>query len=52
MNITGIIEGNPSIIIAQTIKGKGVSFMENEAGWNGKATNKEKNEKALIDINN
>ena len=52
MNITDRIEGKPSIIIAQTIKGKGVSFMENEAGWHGQAPNKEQTEKALIDINN
>ena len=30
-------KGQPTAIIAKTIKGKGVSFMENEAGWHGKA---------------
>ena len=35
------IKGKPSVIIAKTIKGKGVSFMENEAGWHGKAPNEE-----------
>lgn len=30
-------KGKPSIIIAKTIKGKGISFMENQAGWHGKA---------------
>ncbi|MGN0962117.1 MAG: transketolase, partial [Clostridia bacterium] len=31
----------PSAIIAKTVKGKGVSFMENQAGWHGKAMNDE-----------
>ncbi|MBQ1384318.1 MAG: transketolase [Firmicutes bacterium] len=39
-------EGKPSVIIASTVKGKGVSFMENQAGWHGKAPNKEQAEKA------
>ncbi len=34
-------KGAPTIIIAKTIKGKGVSFMENEAGWHGNAPNDE-----------
>ncbi len=33
------IKGKPAIIIAETTKGKGCSFMENEAGWHGKAPN-------------
>jgi len=40
----------PTVIIAQTIKGKGVSFMENAAGWHGKAPNKEELQKALQEI--
>ncbi len=35
------IEGKPTAIIAKTIKGKGVSFMENDAGWHGKSPNDE-----------
>ena len=35
------IKGRPTAIIAKTIKGKGVSFMENQAGWHGKAPNEE-----------
>ena len=35
------VENKPTAIIAKTIKGKGVSFMENEAGWHGKAPNEE-----------
>ena len=30
-------KGKPSVIIAKTIKGKGISYMENQAGWHGKA---------------
>ncbi|MCD6575551.1 MAG: transketolase [Nanoarchaeota archaeon] len=41
----------PTIIIAQTTKGKGVSFMENEVGWHGKAPNEEQKEIALNEIN-
>ncbi len=41
----------PVAIIANTIKGKGVSFMENNAGWHGKAPNKEDFEKAMAELN-
>jgi len=34
-------EGKPTAIIAKTIKGKGVSYMENQVGWHGKAPNEE-----------
>ena len=51
MNIIDRIQGKPSVIIAKTVKGKGVSFMENEAGWHGQAPNNEQREKALMDIN-
>jgi transketolase len=40
----------PTLIIAETIKGKGVSFMENQAGWHGVATSNAELEKALEDI--
>ena len=33
--------GKPTVILAATVKGKGVSFMENQAGWHGKAPNAE-----------
>ena len=42
----------PSMIIANTIKGKGVSFMDNKASWPGKAPNKEQYEEAIKDIEN
>ncbi|MFC1546861.1 transketolase, partial [bacterium] len=45
-------KGKPTVIIAKTIKGKGVSYMEDEAGWHGKAPNDEQMKKALEDIEN
>jgi transketolase len=39
--------GAPSVIIANTVKGKGVPFMENTAAWHGKAPNAEERERAL-----
>ena len=44
------IKGMPTAIIAKTIKGKGVSFMENKAGWHGKATNEEEFAVAMADL--
>lgn len=41
----------PVAIIANTVKGKGVSFMENNAGWHGKAPSKEDYEKAMAELN-
>ena len=40
----------PSMIICNTIKGKGVSFMENQAGWHGKAPKGDEVEKALSEL--
>ena len=40
-------KGQPSIIIARTVKGKGVPFMENKAEWHGKAPNDEQYERAM-----
>ncbi len=44
------VKGKPSVIIAKTVKGKGVSFMENQAGWHGKTPNREELDKALVEI--
>ena len=41
----------PTAIIANTVKGKGVSFMENTAAWHGKAPNDEQYEKAMAELN-
>ncbi|MHB8793045.1 MAG: transketolase [Thermoleophilia bacterium] len=40
----------PAAIIAKTVKGKGVSFMENQAGWHGKAPGSEQKEQALAEL--
>ncbi len=40
----------PSVIIAHTIKGKGVSYMEDECGWHGRAPNDEEFEQAMIEL--
>ncbi|MEK9149051.1 MAG: transketolase, partial [Candidatus Desantisbacteria bacterium] len=42
----------PSMIIAHTIKGKGVSFMEGKAEWHGVAPTKDEAERALLEIEN
>lgn len=43
-------KGKPTCIIAHTIKGKGISFMENQLDWHGKAPDKEQLDKALDEI--
>lgn len=42
--------GMPTAIICKTVKGKGVSFMENSAGWHGKAPNDEEYKTAMADL--
>ena len=44
------VKGRPTVIIAHTIKGKGVSFMENNVDWHGKAPNKSETEIALREL--
>ena len=41
---------DPTVIVAETVKGKGVSFMEGQAGWHGKAPNDEQTEQALDEL--
>lgn len=43
-------KGKPTMIIAETVKGKGVSFMENQAGWHGSAPNKEQRDIAIAEL--
>lgn len=43
-------KGMPTAIIAKTVKGKGVSFMENNAGWHGKAPNDDEFNTAMADL--
>jgi transketolase len=44
-------KGKPTVIIAHTVKGKGVSFMENSNDWHGKAPNEEQAKQAIEEIN-
>ncbi|OEF97879.1 transketolase [Desulfuribacillus alkaliarsenatis] len=44
------IKDKPTIIIAQTLKGKGVSYMENQVGWHGNAPSQEQLDRALADL--
>ena len=46
------VVGKPAAIIAKTVKGKGVSFMENQAGWHGVAPNDEQYAAAMADLEN
>ena len=43
-------KGVPTAIIMKTLKGKGVSFMEDQAGWHGKAPNDEQYEQAMGEL--
>ena len=43
-------KGKPTVIIAKTVKGKGVSFMENQAGWHGRAPSKDELDRALAEL--
>lgn len=44
------VKGKPTVIVAKTVKGKGVSFMENQVGWHGKAPNEEEYKQAMADL--
>lgn len=43
-------KGKPTMILAKSVKGNGVSFMENQAGWHGKAPNAEQYEQAVAEL--
>ena len=43
-------KGQPTCIVCETVKGKGVSFMENQVGWHGKAPNDEQYEQAMAEL--
>ena len=51
-DVTRNIKGKPVCIIAKTVKGKGVSFMENKVEWHGKAPNEEQYMQALKELEN
>ena len=44
------VKGKPTVIVCKTIKGKGVSFMENQCGWHGTAPNKEQCKEAIKEL--
>lgn len=44
------VKGKPSVIIMKSVKGKGVSFMENQAGWHGSAPNEEQYNQAISEL--
>lgn len=44
------VKDKPTVIVAKTVKGKGVSFMENQVDWHGKAPSKEEAERALAEL--
>ena len=44
------VKGQPSAIVITTTKGKGVSYMENQAGWHGKAPNDAEYEQAMTEL--
>ena len=43
-------KGQPTAIIAHSLKGKGISFMEGQVGWHGKAPNDDEFAKAMADL--
>ena len=49
-DVAKTVKGKPTVILAKTTKGKGVSFMENDAGWHGKAPSDEQMEQARAEI--
>ena len=51
LNEAKTVKGQPSAIVMKTVKGKDVSFMENNAGWHGVAPNKEQYEQAMAELN-
>jgi transketolase len=45
------VSDQPTLIVAKTLKGKGVSFLADKSGWHGKALNKEQEEQAINELN-
>ena len=50
LNEAKTVKGKPSAIIMNTVKGKDVSYMENNAGWHGKAPNDAEHEQAIKEL--
>ena len=51
LNKAKTVKGKPTVILANTVKGKGVSYMENQVGWHGKAPNADEYKVALEELN-
>ena len=51
LNAARACKGKPTVILAHSVKGKGVSFMENQVDWHGKAPNAEQYAAALAELN-
>lgn len=51
LNEAKTVQGKPSAIVMKTVKGKGVSYMENQAGWHGKAPNDAEYAQAMEELN-
>ena len=51
LNVAKTVKGKPTAIIMKTVKGKDVSFMENNAGWHGVAPNDAQYEQAMAELN-
>lgn len=50
LNEAKTVKGKPTMIVAETVKGKGVSFMENQVGWHGVAPNPDEVTRALAEL--
>ncbi len=50
VNKAKAVKGKPTVIIAKSVKGKGVSFMENQAAWHGAAPKQEQFEQAIAEL--
>ena len=44
-------KGRPTLLLAKSVKGKGVSYMEDQVGWHGKAPNEEEYKQAMDELN-
>ena len=45
-----LVKGKPTMVVCHCVKGKGVSFMENQYGWHGKAPNQEQRDQAIAEL--
>ena len=51
MNAAKAVKGKPTVLVQKSVKGKGVSFMENQVSWHGAAPNAEQYETAIAELN-